>query len=264
MTGQVERLVDGGERRDVVGELIGEHDLQQLRDAVEHVRPPGGPRGRRGGVQADHDYAVGAQRERRLQWRVEAHATVAVPARRCARLADLDRRECARDRRRREHMLGFEHGGDVVDRARHVGLERRAAVMEDDAARGRVSRRDDGGGRQRAVLDVVLDPLERRPVARACPRSGEVSSSPDGSARGKWASIAAVPTRRRSSDGDVNGRSALPQRSSRHMSSAAAAAASSGSWARAAKNEPLSAPMLVPTRMSGVCSARPAPAPARP
>ena len=50
--------------------------------------------------------ALGAQRERRLQRRVQAHAAVAVPAGRGARPADLDRRERARDRRRREHVLG--------------------------------------------------------------------------------------------------------------------------------------------------------------
>jgi hypothetical protein len=33
-----ERLVYGAERRDVFGKLIGEYDLEQLRDAVECVR----------------------------------------------------------------------------------------------------------------------------------------------------------------------------------------------------------------------------------
>ena len=103
--GVADRLVDLRKRLDVVDERVDEQPLDELASAVEEVGALLARLGRRQRVEPDHDHAVRAELERRLDRRVEAGAAVEVPASVAGRLLDVDGRERDRDRRRGEYVV---------------------------------------------------------------------------------------------------------------------------------------------------------------
>jgi hypothetical protein len=79
-------------------------------------------------------------------------------------------------------VLDRDRGGYVVDRVHRVKTKRWTAVVEDHAARRRVSRRHHGCSGQRAALDVARDllkrdePLDSVPERRVVEQPGEVAA----------------------------------------------------------------------------------------
>ena len=141
---------------------------------------PGDPvvAGGRDRVQADDDHALGAERQRGLDRRVQARAAVEVPARGRA-VVDLDRRERGRDRGGGAHVLLVEHRSGR-SRCRACRRGSRPACRRCGRRRcGRCSAdvATTAAAMQPARVDVLADRARTGSAARACCSSGVASSS---------------------------------------------------------------------------------------
>ena len=166
--------VDLAQIAQVLDERIHQGRQYELEHAVREIRARAPALGRlelgagEGGVRGDHDDAVDAEIEGRLDWRVESRAAVEEPVR-IGLTSHPHGAEEDRYRRRRKHML-------VAQRPRHIVHERRVRngrlltrLDEDDRTLGAGARRHDRQRVDAARLQVRPHRLPVQPLADSAP-----------------------------------------------------------------------------------------------